>query len=333
MRIKENIKVPTGNILVVEGEKGWLELLSIGDYGKEKNVKADFMGLTREINGVPHGELLPLEEKWVITISSQYGCSMGCKFCDVPKVGKGVNATFNDLINQVKTGISIHPEVKHTKRLNVHYARMGEPTWNFDVIDATSYLAGTLKEKGWGFHPVVSTMMPCHNNRLEEFLDCWIYVKNEILNGEAGLQLSINTTDNCIRMDTMNYNTLSIEEIAEIVSKYTPKGRKITLNFALTEAPIDEVVLSQLFDPNKFLCKITPMHLTQSCKENGYITADGYERYYPYKDVEERLKSVGFDVIVFIPSYEEDLGRITCGNAILSGNMPVCEYVKVKANR
>ena len=43
-------------------------------------------------------------------------------------------------------------------------------------------------------------------------------------------------------------------------------------------------------------------------------------------EVEDRLKSVGFDVIVFIPSYEEDLGRITCGNAILSGSKPEVEY-------
>ena len=27
-----------------------------------------------------------------------------------------------------------HPEVKHTKRLNIHYARMGEPTWNANVL-------------------------------------------------------------------------------------------------------------------------------------------------------------------------------------------------------
>ena len=128
-------KVPTGHICTMIGEHGkQLEFLSIGDYGKEKNLKADFMGLTKEINGVPHGELLSLSDKWVITISSQYGCSMGCSFCDVPKVGKGINASFGDMINQVYSAINLHPEVKKTKRLNLHYARMGEPTWNNDVI-------------------------------------------------------------------------------------------------------------------------------------------------------------------------------------------------------
>ena len=34
----------------------------------------------------------------------------------------------------------------------------------------------------------------------------------------------------------------------------------------------------------------------------------------------------GFDVIVFIPSKEEDESRITCGNAILAGTLPEVPY-------
>lgn len=87
--------MPTGEIYAAIGEKGMLEFLTIGDYGKNANIKADFLGITRDLNGVPNGEPMPLTEKWVITISTQYGCSMGCKFCDVPKVGIGRNATSN----------------------------------------------------------------------------------------------------------------------------------------------------------------------------------------------------------------------------------------------
>jgi 23S rRNA (adenine2503-C2)-methyltransferase len=68
--ITKNIKVPTGNILIVEGEKGKLECLSIGDCGKSANIKADFLGLRDEINGVPNGRVMPLTEKWVITVST-----------------------------------------------------------------------------------------------------------------------------------------------------------------------------------------------------------------------------------------------------------------------
>jgi 23S rRNA (adenine2503-C2)-methyltransferase len=135
MKVLRQLAVPTGHILVVEGECGQIEMLSLGDYGKEHNVKADFMGLTRDLPPVVHTDLLPLEEKWVITISTQYGCSMGCKFCDVPKVGPGRNATLDDLCQQVLTGIELHPEVTWTNRLNVHFARMGEPSWNPNVLD------------------------------------------------------------------------------------------------------------------------------------------------------------------------------------------------------
>jgi len=194
MKIVENIKVPTGNILIVQGDKGLLEMLSIGDYGKEKNLKADFLGLKKEINGVPHGDLIPLEEKWVITISTQYGCSCVCNFCDVPKVKFGGNATFDDLTRQVLEGIKLHPEVKSTKRLNVHFARMGEPTYNPNVLDATRWLKDHIDPE-YKIHPVVSTMMPKDNEWLKTFIHQWMRIKNRLLHGEAGLQLSINSTN------------------------------------------------------------------------------------------------------------------------------------------
>jgi hypothetical protein len=67
MKIIKRIPVPTGDILVVKGDKGLLEMLSLGDYGKDVNLKCDAMGLTRDIEPVKHTKLLPLEDKWVIT--------------------------------------------------------------------------------------------------------------------------------------------------------------------------------------------------------------------------------------------------------------------------
>ena len=89
---------------------------------------------------------------------------------------------------------------------------------------------------------------------------------------------------------------------------------------------IDAEVLYYLFDPDKFMVKITPIHKTHSTVENDIKTTDGYEYFTPYKQVEEDLKAVGFDVIVFVPSLDEDLGKITCGNALLSGEMPEVKY-------
>lgn len=330
MKIEKIVKVPTGEIYVAKGQKGLLEFLTVGDYGKDANIKADLLGITRELNGVPNGEPMPLTEKWVITISTQYGCSMNCLFCDVPKVGPGRNATEDDLIGQICTAIGYHSDIKHTKRLNIHYARMGEPTWNPAVLE----VAKNIREQIYPFlgdslvHQVISTMLPKHNKNLYTFLSDWINIKNEVYKGDAGLQFSINSTDDKQRDYLFSGNSLSLDEIAEIGRELPmPKGRKYALNFALAD---DSIIvgkrLCKLFDPEKFMCKVTPLHRTASCEQNGITTTDGYELFTPYKAVEKDLKANGFDVIIFVPSYDEDNGLITCGNAILSGKLPTSKY-------
>ena len=332
-KILKNIQVPTGNICVMQAEKGKLEFLSIGDYGQNSNIKADFLGITRELNGVPNGEIMPLEEKWVVTISTQYGCSMGCKFCDVPKVGKGLNATLNDLSEQVAQALLLHPEVEATKRLNVHYARMGEPTWNDNVLEHAKLLLKQVRPYigRSHVHPVVSTMLPKNNKNLIPFLQEWCEIKNYTYRGSAGLQFSINSTDNDQRSEMFSGNALSLEEISEIGKLLPdPIGRKYALNFALAdEYIINAERLKQLFDPAKFMCKLTPLHKTKSCEENGIETTGGYESFTPYQKAETELKEVGFEVIVFVPSYDEDLGLITCGNAILSGSVPKVQFTEI----
>ena len=325
MKIIKNIQVPTGNIIIVEGDKGKLECLSIGDYGKSVNVKCDMMGLTKEIEKVEHCQLLPLEEKWVITISTQYGCSSNCRFCDVPKVGPGINATLDDLINQVTTGMSLHPEVKNTARLNIHYARMGEPSWNPNIRKSTEWFKKHL-EPNYKIHPVVSTMMPRLNTKLNEFIHDWMDCKNELMGGEAGLQLSINSTNEIERSNMFSGSSMTLKEISNIMKDIVPKGRKITLNFALAGYEINPDILLNYFNPSHYIIKLTPMHKTLEALKNGIETIGDYTSYHPYREDEERLKAAGYDVLVFIASVEEDLGRITCGNAILSGTLPECEY-------
>jgi 23S rRNA (adenine2503-C2)-methyltransferase len=322
MTILKKINVPTGHICIIGGDKGKLEFVSLQDYGQAKNIKANFLGYTKEINQVPHGELLPLTDKWVITISTQYGCSMKCKFCDVPKVGKGVNATYDDLKNQIISALSLHPEIEFTKRLNIHYARMGEPTWNKNVLDFTKdvrkiirpYIGRSL------IHPVISTMLPKNNKFLNEYLNEWIDIKNDLFKGDAGLQFSINTTNDDLRKELFSYNSLTLKEISKIGEMLdAPRGRKYALNFALGDNfDVDAEKLRDLFNPHKFMVKITPIHITNSCKENKIETKNGYFDYSPYRKIEDKLIKVGFDVLVFIPSVEEDTSRITCGNAILS---------------
>jgi 23S rRNA (adenine2503-C2)-methyltransferase len=325
MYILRRLSVPTGDILIVEGEKGKLECLSLGDYGKEVNIKANFLGLSRELEKVEHTKMLSLEDKWVITISTQYGCSMNCPYCDVPKVGPGINATFNDLVNQVKLSLSLHPEIKRTNRLNIHFARMGEPSWNPNVLKAARSFPTWMSHR---LHPVVSTIMPRKNTWLEHFIEQWLDIKNRLYSGNAGLQLSINSTNEQERVKAFGGNACTLEEIGYIMKNKIPLGRKITLNFAIANYTINPTILLEHFSPKYYIIKLTPMHLTSTALLNQIKTTGDYTTYMPYKNVEEKLKNAGYDVLVFIASVEEDLGRITCGNAILSGTSPQVPYIE-----
>lgn len=327
MNILDTIPVPTGHILIVAGEHGRLEMLSLSDYGKHNNVKCDAIGLERIPTPITHTAMLPLEEKWVITVSTQYGCSMGRAFCDVPKVGSGRNATPKDMIGQVLAGLRLHPEVEFTKRLNVHFARMGEPTWNPAVLDATKWLK-THIDPEYKIHPVVSTIMPRKNQWLKTFIHTWMRIKNRLLRGEAGLQISINSTDQAERTAMFGGSAHTLEDIARIMEGIIPSGRKITLNFAVAGYAIDPDVLLRYFDPDYYLCKLTPMHKTAAAVAQGITTAGNYTAHAPYERDEEALKAAGYDVLVFMASRAEDEGRITCGNAILSGTRPYGAGVK-----
>lgn len=331
MKVLRRLKVPTGDILVVQGDYGKLEMLSIGDYGKDVNLKCDAMGLCREPTQVTHTNLLPLSKKWVLTISSQYGCSMRCHFCDVPKVGPGKNATYKDLIKQVLTGIKLHPEVPTTERLNIHFARMGEPTWNPNVLDATKWLKEHIDPE-YKVHPVVSTMMPKNNVWLKTFIHTWMRIKNRLYKGNAGLQLSINTTCEKERNIVCNNNGCSLEQMSKILEGVIPAGRKITLNFAVADYEIEADKLLKYFDPDEYIIKLTPMHKTTTALANGVKTTGDYTEYHPYKEHEANLIKVGYDVIVFIASEAEDLGMITCGNAILAGNNPKTDYEEINVS-
>ena len=313
------VKTHTGKIYVDSDRR--LEFLTVGDYGKENNIKADFLGLTKEINGVQNTDV-NLTYKWVATISTQKGCPMKCQFCDCPRYGYYGNVSLDELCYEVET-ILKNEDVDHTDRFNVHFARMGEPTFNPAVLDfAENYLrqivSGYIKAKT--VHPVISTMLPKSNKNLERFVLDWCRIKNDSYKGEAGLQFSINSTDDEQRNKQFNGMSMSLEEISNLAKKLPmPVGRKYTLNFAVTAQTIlDAKRLSELFDREKFIVKITPIHETNSAVKNGFDVTTSYSDYDVYRKFERPLVEAGWDVIVFVPSKEEDSDRITCGNALIS---------------
>lgn len=325
----EATKIPTGFLFCTEGIRGQLETLSIGDYGKRHNIKAYFLGFPDEINGVPNIPTMPLSEKWVVTISTQYGCPQKCTFCDVPNIRFNGNASFDDLKKQVYEALKLFPDVRYTDRLNLHFARMGEPIFNEAVFEFSRWLVeekATFQRetelRAEVIHPVLTTSLPRRFKRLRARILEWCDMKNGLMRGQAGLQFSINSTDESQRAAMFAGESITLEELADIGHEMpSPLSRKYCLNFAFsTDFEIDADKLCQLFDANKFMVKITPIHNNLACLENGISTVGGYEHYTPYRKPELDLKAAGFDVLVFVPSMDEEHGLVTCGNLVLGGS-------------
>ena len=91
-------KTRTGNI--ISDTDMCLEYLYVGDYGKENNIKASFLGYDKRIDKVEHKDV-NIEDKLVVTVSSQKGCPMHCNFCDCPKLGFHGNASTAELITEI----------------------------------------------------------------------------------------------------------------------------------------------------------------------------------------------------------------------------------------
>lgn len=298
-----------------------IEYLYVGDYGKENNIKADFLGYTKRIEKVEH-KPVDIKNKLVVTVSSQKGCPMNCNFCDCPKLGFNGNASLAKLISEITTGIALSG-IKHGERLNVHYARMGEPTFNNNVITSARLIAEMTQAEDSDitfdtYHPVVSTMMPKSNKHLYEFLSKWVETGFKF-GGEDGfgLQFSINTLDEEQRNEMFRNKSLLLQEIGDIIKKLPmPKKRKYTLNFAVTsKCNLDVDLMNKYFDKEKCIVKITPIHETVEAVNEGYEIVKDFD---VYEKFEQPLVKDGWDVIVFIPSKEEDADRITCGNSLIA---------------
>lgn len=276
-----------------------LEYLYVGDYGKENNIKASFLGYDKRIDNVEH------------------------KPVDITdKLGFKGNATLPELITEIMSGVALSG-IKHGQRLNVHYARMGEPTFNPNVITSAEFIAQMLMSENSDvtfdtYHPVVSTMMPKSNKNLKEFLHKWV-TTGFVYGGEDGfgLQFSINTLNENDRNEMFRNRSLSLQEISDIIKELPyPKKRKYTLNFAVTsKSNLDVDLMNKYFDKEKCIVKMTPIHETVEAVDEGYEIVHDFD---VYEQFEQPLVNDGWDVIVFVPSKEEDDDRITCGNSLIA---------------
>jgi 23S rRNA (adenine2503-C2)-methyltransferase len=252
------------------------------------------------------------EEKWVLLVSTMFGCPVGCVMCDAGGHYQG-KPTAEEILSQIEflVGQRFPDRVVPCKQLKIQFARMGEPALNPAVLDVLEALPGIYAAPG--LMPSISTVAPagCKNffERLLEIKQTY-YPK-----GHFQFQFSLHTTDPQLRDQIIPVRKWSFSEMAVYGERfYAPGDRKITLNFALARHyPLEAEALRQVFNPEKFLIKITPVNPTYRAMENNLVSHVDAHAPDPRDQVVESLRLMGYDVILSIGNVEENQVGSNCG--------------------
>ena len=270
---------------------------------------------------------IPREDKWVLLVSTMFGCPIGCSMCDAGGHYQG-KPTKEQILAQIDFLVRKHyPDgIIPAKQFKIQFARMGEPTLNPQVLNVLDELPELYKAPG--LMPSISTVAP---KGCDDFLERLMEIKfNRYSNGYFQFQFSIHTTDEDLRNQIIPVKKWSFAQMKAYGERfYSPGDRKITLNFALAQdMPVDPAVLLNNFDPDKFLIKITPLNPTYQAMENqlsSYIDPSIADHGY---EIVETLKNTGYQVIVSIGEVEENLIGSNCGQYIkrhLAATSPISD--------
>ena len=259
---------------------------------------------------------LPLEKKWVLIVSTLFGCPVQCLMCDAGSHYLGtlsaeeIFAQIDFLVRKRFPNGSIP-----VNKFKIQFARMGEPSFNRNVLKVLEGLPSRYNAPG--LIPSLSTIAPVGTDRFfERLLEI---KKKRYTEGQFQLQFSIHTTDEKLRDKLMPVKKWKFAQIARYGTKfYQEDDRKITLNFALAEEmPVEPNILYQHFDPDIFLIKITPLNPTYQVIQNrltSYIDPLQKEKEYT---VVEALRSLGYEVIISIGEVEENHIGSNCGQYLM----------------
>jgi 23S rRNA (adenine2503-C2)-methyltransferase len=255
---------------------------------------------------------LSREQKWVLLVSTLYGCPIGCEMCDAGGDYKGkldkeaIHAQIDFLVRRR------YPDHRvPCRQWKIQFARMGEPSLNEAVLDVLGELPELYHAPG--LLPSLSTIAPSGTTGFFERL---MATKREKYGGgRFQFQFSVHSTDAKWRDRLMPVEKWSLAEMAAYGERfYAPGDRRIVLNFALARGvPVDPAVLCAHFDPDKFLVKITPLNPTYRARRQNLQTridpnAEGQDC-----DIVSSLEAAGYQVIVSIGEAEENLIGSNCG--------------------
>jgi len=254
---------------------------------------------------------LTREKKWVLIISTLYGCPVSCRFCDAGVDYHG-KLSKDEIISQIDyLVIKRFPNRKvPVEKFKIQFARMGEPSFNQSVLDVLDSLPDFYDAPG--LMPCISTIAP---KGVDGFFERLLEIKKKHYRYRFQLQFSIHTTDEELRDWLIPIQKWDFEKIVEYGEAFYDKdGRKITLNFSLADKmSIDSDVLLKHFSPDIFLIKITPVNPTYQANKNGLSSTLTSKKWNKMVDT---LRSSGYEVILSIGELEENYIGSNCGQYV-----------------
>jgi len=256
-------------------------------------------------------------ERWILMVSTLYGCPVKCLFCDAGGGYRG-KPSAEEILMQIDTMVvEWFPNgIIPASKFKIQFARMGEPSLNMAVLEALEELPRRYHTVG--LMPSVSTIAPLGT---DAFFERLIDVKNRLYaGGRFQFQYSVHTTDVVLRDQLIPVRKWDFARMAAYGEKFYRAGdRKITLNFALAaDSPIEASVLTQYFDPARYLVKLTPVNPTSRATQNNLASRIDPSRPETAVSVTRSLTEAGYDVIVSIGEAEENEIGSNCGQYVLN---------------
>ncbi|MBI4063887.1 MAG: radical SAM protein, partial [Elusimicrobia bacterium] len=177
---------------------------------------------------------VPKAEKWVLMVSTQFGCAVGCRMCDAGSLGYQGNLTAEEILDQVRYifRANVNLDVKTHPKIKIHFARMGEPSLNPNVLIALRSLAKEFPYPG--IVPSLSSVAPktpATGSFFEELID----IKDEFFSqGRFQMQFSLHSTDERRRREIIPIKSWGLAEIASYGERFVKNGKR----FSAGESPL-----------------------------------------------------------------------------------------------
>jgi 23S rRNA (adenine2503-C2)-methyltransferase len=313
MKVKDVLYLPSGRIFIQQTEDNYIiESTEMRDVAVDGKLHINVRETQNPQEIWKH--LVPYQEKWLLTVSTQKGCTHKCKFCDVAPLPFKGNLSQNEIECQVENLLICSPYVKESKKVKIGFARMGEPAWNIDnVLGAMENLSKISKSLNRNFNwlPCFNSILPRKADVLERVID----FKESAYNGRLHFQVSCNSTDEQQRKNLFGgADVFSIDEVISMVNKRNITNRTVTLNFIVMKGI--EVSVSKLrkmgLNKEKFSVKLIPLNKTDNAKNNNLKTVANYSNYEKLIQLKDDFQKNGVPVVVDAIAKCEEAG-LCCG--------------------